>query len=359
MPDGKSLLDDGQIVFDGTQNHPTMEGPKLYKRHGYYYIFTPAGGVTKGWQTVLRAKNIFGPYEDRIVMDQGQTEINGPHQGGWVDTQTGENWFIHFQNRGGYGRITHLQPMQWINDWPVIGEDPDHDGKGQPVLTYRKPNVGKTYFPTAPQTSDEFDGSTLRLQWQWNANFQKDWYALGARPGYLRLFCKPAASENLLKVPQVLLQKLPAPDFRVTTKLDLSHLIPGEKAGLIILGRDYSFIGIEKTLTGFRVINPTGREKNGETLEASADWSSPTIYLRVTVHPEAICRFSYSADGHAFTDLGEPHSALPGGWVGGAYGAVLSGLAEQGSAGICGCGITSASNKTRLFHRNSRPRCDI
>ncbi len=143
--DGTKLLDEGMMVFDGRIHHPTIEGPKLYKHNGYYYIFAPAGGVTSGWQTVLRSRNLYGPYEDKIVMDQGKTAINGPHQGAWVELKSGESWFIHFQDRAAFGRIVHLQPVAWRDDWPVIGVDADGDGKGEPVLSYRKPNVGREY----------------------------------------------------------------------------------------------------------------------------------------------------------------------------------------------------------------------
>jgi beta-xylosidase len=135
--DGTKVLDKGKIVYDGHEKDPTVEGPKLYKRNGYYYIFAPAGGVSTGWQLALRSKNIYGPYERRVVMDQGSTKINGPHQGAWVTTQMGEDWFLHFQDKGAYGRVVHLQPMKWINDWPVIGIDKDGDGKGEPVLNYK------------------------------------------------------------------------------------------------------------------------------------------------------------------------------------------------------------------------------
>ena len=113
----------------------------MYKRNGYYYIFAPAGGVKPGWQTVLRSGNIYGPYEDRIVLHQGSTDINGPHQGGWVETKSGEHWFIHFQDRYAYGRIVHLQPMRWVDDWPVMGVDIDDCGIGEPEKEYRKPDV--------------------------------------------------------------------------------------------------------------------------------------------------------------------------------------------------------------------------
>ncbi|HPH47090.1 MAG TPA: glycoside hydrolase 43 family protein, partial [Chryseolinea sp.] len=122
---GDKTIDEGRIVYDGHQLDPTIEGPKFYKRNGYYYIFAPAGGVSTGWQLVLRSKNIYGPYERKVVMDQGKSSINGPHQGAWVDTSTGEDWFIHFQDKEAYGRVVHLQPMKWVNDWPVIGVDKD------------------------------------------------------------------------------------------------------------------------------------------------------------------------------------------------------------------------------------------
>ena len=118
--------------------NPTVEGPKFYKRNGYYYIFAPAGGVTNGWQLALRSKNIFGPYEEKVVMHQGNTAVNGPHQGAWVTTRTGEDWFIHFQDKGAYGRIVHLQPLKWVDDWPVIGSDEDGDGTGEPVASFHQ-----------------------------------------------------------------------------------------------------------------------------------------------------------------------------------------------------------------------------
>ena len=220
--DGKKIFDDSLTVFDGHKNQPTMEGPKFYKRHGYYYIFAPAGGVPAGWQTVLRSKNVFGPYEDRIVLDQGRTAVNGPHQGGWIETQSGESWFIHFQDRGAYGRIIHLQPMVWNNDWPVIGADPDGKGKGEPVLRWKKPVVGKTYPVSVPQTSDEFDSTSLGLQWQWHANQRTSWYSFQEKPGslVLRSISMPEGSKNLWMVPNLLLQKFPAPQFTATTRLD-------------------------------------------------------------------------------------------------------------------------------------------
>lgn len=334
-PDGKKLLDEGKLVFDGHAHHPTIEGPKLYQRNGYYYIFAPAGGVATGWQTVLRSKNIFGPYEDRIVMDQGRTKINGPHQGGWVELKSGESWFIHFQDHGAYGRIVHLQPMKWIDDWPVIGVDPDGDGKGEPVLTSKKPNVGRSYPVAIPQTGDEFTSKARGFQWQWQANYLERWMSLSARSGWLRLFSTPAAEKagNLWSVPNLLLQKLPAEEFTVTTKLDSSQLVPGEKAGLIMFGMDYSFLAVEKTYSGLRLIKMSCKNaitQGKEVLESQTNLNNPVVFLQVSVTRGAVSHFSFSADGKTFLSAGEPFIAREGRWVGARVG--LFALAKDGAS---------------------------
>ena len=161
--DGSRILDNGTEIFRDP-DQPTIEGPKFLKKDGYYYIFAPAGGVPNGWQTVLRSKNIYGPYQNKIVLHTGNTKINGPHQGGIVELKSGEWWFMHFQDKDFYGRIVHLQPVSWSNNWPLIGIDNNNDGISEPVMEYKKPDVGKTYPVIIPQTSDEFNNEELGLQ---------------------------------------------------------------------------------------------------------------------------------------------------------------------------------------------------
>lgn len=246
--EGTEVISDPVMVFDGNdgKNH-TVEGPKLYKRNGYYYIFAPAGGVATGWQLVLRSRNIYGPYESKIVMAQGKTTVNGPHQGGWVDTNTGESWFVHFQDQGAYGRVIHLNPMKWINDWPVIGADKDMDGCGEPVTTYKKPNVGRTYPVATPPESDEFNTRHLGLQWQWHAN-KKDTYGFTTDLGYIRLYAGSLSKEfvNFWEVPNLLMQKFPAEEFTATAKLTFTAKQDGEQAGIIVMGWDYSYLSVRK-----------------------------------------------------------------------------------------------------------------
>jgi beta-xylosidase len=338
--DGTKLLDEGAIVFDGHEKHPTVEGPKFYKRNGYYYIFAPAGGVESGWQLALRSKKIFGPYEEKIVLAQGKTTINGPHQGAWVDTPTSESWFLHFQDRGPYGRIVHLQPMKWLNDWPVMGIDSDGDGTGEPVLSFQKPAVGRTYPVATPQDSDEFNDSRPGLQWQWHANPQANWAFVSSAYGFLRLFNVPLPKDfrNFWNVPNLLLQKFPAPSFTATTKVTFTARSDNEKIGLIVMGLDYAHISVTKRSDGLFVSQVTCKDADKQTAEKETPGVRITgnnFYLRVRVGEEALCNFSYSLDGKTFSPIGEPFGARQGRWIGAKVGifAVGSGTAsEMGNA---------------------------
>jgi beta-xylosidase len=338
-PDGKHIADDSVMVFDGTKNHPTMEGPKFYKRNGYYYIFAPAGGVAPGWQTVVRAKNILGPYEDKVVLHQGATSVNGPHQGAWIETQKGDSWFIHFQDRGVYGRIIHLQPMWWKNDWPLMGTNQDSSGCGEPVMTWKRPDVGTSSPMRKLQTSDEFDSTSLGLQWQWHANHSHRWYSLSEKKNVLRLKSIPMPSDgmNLWSVPNLLLQKFPAEEFTVTTKLEAHLVRSGEKTGLLIMGFDYSYIALEKKNDGMSIVKNICMQADKETPEIeeiSLPYKKNTVYFRVNVKIGGECEFSYSDDGLKYTSLGKPFVAREGRWIGAKAGIFISKPFKSASGGF-------------------------
>ncbi|MBN2182361.1 MAG: glycoside hydrolase 43 family protein [Sedimentisphaerales bacterium] len=338
-PDGKKLLDEGTLVYDGRNGvAPTIEGPKFYKRNGWYYIFAPAGGVREGWQLALRSKNVFGPYEAKRVLEQGGTNINGPHQGGWVELENGENWFVHFQERDAYGRVVHLNPVSWVDDWPLMGIDSDGNGVGEPVSRYKKPDVGKTYPVEVPQTSDDFDSQKLGLQWQWHANPKDNWASLTTKPGWMRLFAvpEPAGFKSLWSVPNLILQKLPAPEFTVTARLDCTGLVEGNKTGMLVMGRSYSYLAVEKTSSGLRLIRKTCRDadRNGrEVEEAGEDFASDTLLLRVEVTDDEICHFSYSENGINFKSIGDAFKAREGRWIGAKVGLFCLAGNERQTAG--------------------------
>jgi beta-xylosidase len=321
--DGSKATATGRIVYDGHELDPTIEGPKFYKRNGYYYLFAPAGGVSTGWQLILRSKNIYGPYERKVAMDQGKSSVNGPHQGAWVNTQTGEDWFLHFQDKDAYGRVVHLQHMKWINNWPVIGIDADGDGKGEPVITYKKPNVGKLYPIESPIESDEFGTSKLGLQWQWQANPQPTWLFTDADRGLLKLYTAkvPDEAKNLWEVPNLLLQKFPADEFIATTKLLFkpNPKLENEKTGLVVMGRSYAQISIKSKKDGLYVVYGVCQSADKGKTESEkeiAKLKSGTVYFRVKVSVGAKCQFSYSGDGMNFANVGDEFQATAGQWIG-------------------------------------------
>ena len=332
-PDGTRLLDEGALVYDGHVQDPTVEGPKLYKRHGFYYIFAPAGGVPQGWQLALRSKNIYGPYARRVVLAKGNTDVNGPHQGAWVDTPAGESWFVHFQDKGPYGRVVHLEPMQWQDDWPVIGN------AGAPVATHRKPDVGGRFPSVTPAESDEFNSPALGLQWQWQADPQPAWAFPAPALGVLRLYAvaPPEGAHNLWHIPNLLLQKLPAPAFTATAKISFAARVTDERVGLLLMGSDYSYLGVRRMADGgLRLVQIVCRNADlgeAEHESAAASLQGTTFYLRARVSADAVGRFSYSTDGARYEDIGEPFALKAGRWVGAKVGLFALGTAPVSEYG--------------------------
>ena len=331
--EGTKVLSNPVIVFDGNDgvNH-TIEGPKFYKRNGFYYILAPAGGVEQGWQLALRSKNIYGPYEPKKVMAQGKTNINGPHQGAWVETNTGESWFVHFQEQAMYGRVIHLNPMKWVNDWPVIGVDKDGDGCGEPVAMFKKPNVGKAYPIETPAESDEFDNGKFGLQWQWHANY-KDYFGMPLASGLMRIYAHYLSENfvNFWEVPNLFLQKFPADEFTATTKLIFTAKENGDRVGIIVMGWNYSYLSLVKK--GDKVLLEQAvcidaEQKNPETIKTLAEFEFDKIYkvgsfnyvkeiyFRVKVEKAGKCCFSYSFDNKKFVAVGEQFTTRQGKWIG-------------------------------------------
>ena len=224
--DLKTKLTDYKIVFDGHYTQPTIEGPKFYKRNSFYYIMAPAGSVKTGWQVCLRSKNIYGPYEEKIVMMQGASKTNGPHQGALIDINENQFAFLHFQDMKAYGRVVHLQPVEWIEDWPICGKigDPLLPGIPCEVCDYLIDLESNYSIPI----SDEFDSDELSLIWQTPANKTGHWYDLKDGLTLHCVYTDEAASKALNLTPNLFLTKLALPSFTVHTLCHL-HL---EKAKL-------------------------------------------------------------------------------------------------------------------------------
>ncbi|MGL1956882.1 MAG: glycoside hydrolase 43 family protein [Colwellia sp.] len=345
----------------------TIEGPKLYKRGKYYYVFAPAGSVKGGWQGVFRATEIDGDYQAKLVIDQGETEINGPHQGAWVTTAKGEDWFIHFQDTDTYGRRVHLQPMQWhSNGWPIIGEPQKEYDFGQPVISYKKPTVDAVVKPQSPIVNDNFNDG-YHLGWQWSATPRDNWVE-PSNTGVLRLN-SISSSENLWEAGNLLTQKLPSMKFSATTKLKMYAKKQGERAGLVVMGYGYHWIGLENTSDGIRLVRVSRKDASSfdseEVITAPINIDGeisvkvhfepitvaepmpdyPSIFPAMLRSIRAKITFSYRVgDSGTYTQLGTSLIADQGRWIG-----TKVGLFAQATSGTPSF-ISTSIGYTNFYH---------
>ncbi len=348
--DGTKAIGEPVIVFDGNgTTNRTCEGPKFYKRDGWYWIMCPAGGVSTGFQLAMRSKNVYGPYEWKVVLDQGNSDVNGPHQGAWVHTAFDEDWFIHFQDKGAYGRVIHLQPVTWKDNWPVMGIDEDGDYCGEPVKTYKKPKTSGNVVIQNPVESDEFNEPVLGKQWQWHANYNQA-FGMPTAFGTMRIYNHKLSKEapNLWEVPNLLLQKTPTDNFTATAKVRVTAKDQDQFGGIIMMGLDYSALVVKRVGDEFQLQQITCHkaDKGGAdninviatlkpTAEDEVDYQPAIhedIYLRMVVQ-EGICNFSYSMDGKKYKDVGDAFTMREGKWIGAKIGFVAVEQDEKSNRG--------------------------
>ena len=370
--DASAVTGPSRIIYDGHLTQPTIEGPKVYRRGEWYYIFAPAGGVATGWQSVLRARSLDGPYEERVVMAWAPGTINGPHQGAWVSTPGGEDWFLHFQDKGAYGRIVHLQPMVWRADaWPVIGEDPDGDGVGQPVAGGSIPSH-ELHENALKHVTEPAGPYGLALAWQYPAVPSPYWHQ--ALPnGGVRLYSVEQKAQGLWDSPNLLSQKFPAESFTVEATLAFmpnpqleQH---GETAGFAVTGNSYAALQLQDTRQGVQlqfIVCEKASEGASEEVIPLCDvpWDAVEIdhrhesrnvplvkypsYRRAVVRvrlevkpreragdvPEPLCQFSYSLDGgKKWQRVPQCFVARPELWIGAKFGFYCNRPARKNDAG--------------------------
>ena len=342
--EGTKPIGEPVIVFDGngSENH-TCEGPKFYKRDGWYWIMCPAGGVPTGFQLVMRSKSPYGPYESKVVLAQGKTNVNGPHQGAWVHTVFGEDWFLHFQDKEAYGRVVHLQPVTWKDNWPVMGKVPSKGYCGEPVLTYKKPKTSATVANENPVETDEFNEPRMGLQWQWHANYDQK-FGMATPWGVFRVYCyKAGTTDNLTSpttneadsriwmVPNLFLQKTPADNFTATAKIRMTAKDQSQYGGIIMMGLDYSALVVKRVGDEFQLQRITCMDamKGGaEQIEVIAALK-PTEVDKIPYHPaihediylqmvvkDSMADFFYSKDGKKYHKAGEQFRMKEGRWIG-------------------------------------------
>ena len=327
--DETKALSDPVLVYDGVPaGNSTCEGPKFYKKDGAYWLFFPAGGVEKGWQVAARAKSPFGPYEAKTVLAQGTTSVNGPHQGGWI-RKGARDWFVHFRDRGVYGRVVYLEPMTWTKDaWPVIGRD------GEPVESGTfEGNEQRPFGGLA--VSDEFDAPTLGPQWQFLGR-SSDCSAYVTSEGTFRLYSTRRRGANLWTTPNLLVQKFPSESFAATLKARISAKDDGEEAGLIVQGRSSARLGLRSRGDAFEVVftkserADEGRAEDAPVVLATLPAAvtpaglrpvrSADVFLRLSVAAGAVCSFAWSTDGVSWQEAPTTFAATNGKWIGATFG---------------------------------------
>ena len=348
--DGTKAIGDPVIVFDGNGTEcRTSEGPKFYKREGWYWIMFPAGGVPTGFQVAMRSKNVYGPYESKIVLAQGKSDVNGPHQGAWVHTALGEDWFLHFQDKGCYGRVVHLQPVTWKDNWPVMGVDKDDDYCGDPVTTYRKPKTSASVKIQNPVESDEFNSPFIGKQWQWHANYSQ-MFGMPTAFGTFRIYTHKLSENfvNLWEVPNLMLQKTPADKFTATAKIRFTSKDQNQFGGLIMMGLDYSALVVKRVGDEFQLQQVTcksadkGKPETVNVLATLKPTSVDTVDYQPGIHEDIYlrmkvdggkCRFYYSLDGKKFKASGAEFAMREGKWIGAKIGFVAAEPAGKANRG--------------------------
>ena len=351
--DGMRPIGQPVIVFDGngTENR-TCEGPKFYKRDGWYWIMCPAGGVPEGFQLAMRSKSPYGPYEHKIVLQQGKTNINGPHQGAWVHNKYGEDWFLHFQDKEAYGRVVHLNPVDWSTGWPIMGK------KGEPVTTYRKPKTSDTRIVN-PVESDEFNTPTMGKQWEWHANYDEK-FGVPTAFGTFRIYTYKLSEDwkNFLEVPNMLLQKTPADEFTVTAKIRFTSKADGQMGGIIMMGHNYQALVVKRMGKEFQLLvlscqdADRGKPHQEELIATLKPTAEDKIVYKPGIHEDIYLQmkvrnaeagkphggqpkvsFAWSQNGKKYQNCGGEYQMKQGKWIGAKFGFVSVETSQKADRG--------------------------
>lgn len=304
------------------------EGAHAYKINGYYYIFIitwPSNG--RRTQLCYRSKTLDGEWEMKIVLDDNLDFRNdGVAQGGIIDDADG-NWYcLLFQDHGAVGRAPVLMTMTWEDNWPVVGID------GKVPLTARIPIEGKERKGIV--TSDEFinsqivrpyhsfadsleeagendyNGSNLALEWQWNHNPDNRLWSLTEREGYLRLRTGSVCS-CVTEARNTLTQRTFGPECSAYIKLDIANMKDGDVSGLSAFAEKYGYVGV-KIKDGKKYIVMVRYDDNDSVKEEFETERVPLtgneVFLRVDCdynNAADKAYFYYSLDGENWIKIGD------------------------------------------------------
>lgn len=343
--DGKKILDEGRLVY----TFLGAEAAKIYKIDGCWYIFmgewhindnsTLPGVVNQNNDrkqiVLLSRESIYGPYEKKNVLEKGTAFGNRScSQGALMQAPDGTWWYSHqlIQNSDipFQGRPQCLEPVNWVDGWPIIGVDEDGDGIGEPVLEYKKPIEG---FPiAAPQTDDDFSETKLGRQWEWNHNPRNTHWSLAERKGWLRLKASIPLSPGKNVGPEknqwtnaegsetVFWRTCNTVSQRIMgitagtaeARFGLSGMQPGQRAGLVRYGGVYHLLGVKVDDSGKRILffmDKEGNEISGPEIKGK------NLLIRTT-NKSNQAFFQYSTTGKVFKRFGPEFTIAFGKWTG-------------------------------------------
>ena len=323
--DGKRLLDEGKAIYHA----PGAEAAKIMKIGGRWFILMAEWRDNDRKQIALRSRtgSVYGPYERRVLMEKGNGVHRSVCQGSLLEVPDGSWWFVHqlvqarSRRKGDLagpttqesfeGRSQWLEPVVWKDGWPIIGEDIDGDGIGEPVWKGVKPING--YPIRGPQTDDYFASMSLGAQWEWNHNPRSDRWSLTERPGWLRLKASvPVGDGGFWGACNTLSQRLMGTGRgEAEAKFDLSAMKPHQRAGFVRFSGTHHLLGVCVAGNGARRLffSANGRVEDGPAIKTD------TLWIR-TINDGDEAQFFYSTDGKAFSPFGSQFKLTFGRWSG-------------------------------------------
>lgn len=229
-PEKQAMTGPVRDIYQGKQIF--LEGPHIFKRKGWYYLFAADTGTGEGHgQSILRSKSVWGPYEmfradfmERETETEAYSILTSRHRENillqksghcdLVETPEGEWYAVHlcgrasrdrnpedakrFPNSRRYmiGRETAIQKMRWTKeDWLVLesGDSRPQDEVEMPVGV--KEEIFKGSRPGLER--DDFDGQALNLDYQsLRIPMGERYLSLKARPGWLRMYGRSGLSSK-------------------------------------------------------------------------------------------------------------------------------------------------------------------
>lgn len=289
------------------------EGSRMVKIGDTYYLFIISWPSDKPRrQLCYRSKNIQGPYEKRVILEDNYKGFPYVAQGTIVDDANGNWWAFIFQDRNAIGRVPTLSPIVWVDGWPMVG-----CAEGKIPEVAQKPVDGQPVKSVVH--SDDFDGEAFDRLWEWNHNPDNSLWSMSDRPGWLRLRTgKPA--ESIYHARNTLSQRMEGPVCTGEIKLDVSHMADGDVAGLGAFNGHSGLISICKDNNGYLLKyshemvsfgeKHTIQEVDSKELaEVRLPADTRDVYLRVTGDfnlGKDLASFFYSLDGYDWIALQEP-----------------------------------------------------